>query len=169
MPCAEFALSATLLTHVLCFGVLCHAVLRYIAQITYLQVGASSVTGAWSSNPLKSDSIRVGALFRAEVQRILQALSAGQFTQRDLAAVPQLLANVVGQQSGLLPPPSINQTSHDGQETGAMDAEGGDDATDGKARILMDMLLRKPLGEVLLSYAAVPNSSWGPGPTEYGT
>ena len=33
----------------------------------------------------------------------------------------------------------------------------------------MDRLLRRPLGEVLLSYAAVTNSSWGPGETEYGT
>lgn len=142
-------------------------------QITYLQVGASSVAGAWSSSPLKSDAVRVGALFRSEVDRILQAAAAGQFTQRDLAAAPQLLADVAAQQAAgpLQPPPAAFQEGCGGEGDGQMmdvSTEGAGEG-DGNARVLMDWLLRQPLGEVLLSYAAVPNSSWAPGETEYGT
>jgi hypothetical protein len=135
------------------------------------------VAGAWSSGPLKSDAIRVGALFRSEVSRILQAAAAGQFTQRDLAAAPQLLANVAGQQAGAGPlaPPAPFQDGYAGEDgssqmmTDAASAGGAADEGGGNARVLMDWLLRQPLGEVLLSYAAVPNSSWGPGEAEYGT
>lgn len=149
-------------------------------QITYLQVGASSVAGAWSSSPLKSDAVRVGALFRSEVDRILQAAAAGQFTQRDLAAAPQLLADVAGQQAAgplqvdRIPPAAALQEGCGGGGEGdgsqMMDeSAGGGGEGDGNARVFMDWLLRQPLGEVLLSYAAVPNSSWAPGETEYGT
>jgi hypothetical protein len=146
--------------------------LLLLLKITYLQAGASSVTAAWSSSSLKSDAIRVGAQFRAEVQPLLQSIAAGQFTQQDLAAASQLLADVAGQQTGPLPPPSPRQQrggEDEGTEDVGMEVEGSGSCRDeGAARVLMDWLLRRPLGEVLLSYAAVPNSSWSPGETEYG-
>lgn len=149
----------------------CHHVL--LLQITYLQAGASSVKAAWGSSALKSDAIRVGAQFRAEVQPLLQSIAAGQFTQQDLAAASQLLADVAGQQTGPLPPPSLGEQGDgedEGAEDGGMEVEGsGGGRDEGAARVLMDWLLRRPLGEVLLSYAVVPNSSWSPGETEYGT
>lgn len=104
----------------------------------------------------------------------MQAAAAGQFSQCDLAAAPQLLADVAGQQAAgpLQPPPAAFQEGCGGGQDGnqMMDAStGGAGEGDGNARVLMDWLLRQPLGEVLLSYAAVPNSSWAPGETEYGT
>jgi hypothetical protein len=135
-------------------------------QITYLQVGALAVTGAWSPSPLKSDAVRVGAQFRAEVQSLIQAVNTGQFTQQDLAAASQLLANVASQRDDAA---ALQFGEEGNQEDGGMEAEGPSSSSSGNARVLMDLLLRRPMGEVLLSYAAVPNSSWGPGETEYGT
>lgn len=167
-------------------------------QITYLQVGASAVTGAWGSNSqLKSDAIRVGSLFRAEVQPLLQAVAAGQYTQQELATASQLLANVLTGQPDPQPPKQFDAEIEEGDDgggdaagEGAMEVERGSQAggwvfggggssissgsggraggTAGGARVLMDQLLRRPLGEVLLSYAAATGSSWAPGETEYG-
>lgn len=93
-----------------------------LAQITYLQVGASAVTGAWGSTPLKSDAIRVGALFRQEIQPLLQAAAAGQFTQQDIEVAPQLLADVTMQQGrGNWDAPLTAAAKHGDQ--GGMDVE----------------------------------------------
>lgn len=135
-------------------------------QITYLQVGALAVTGAWSPSPLKSDAVRVGAQFRSEVQSLIQAVTNSQFTQQDLAAASQLLANVASQRGDAA---SLQFGEEGDQEDGGMEAKRpSSSSSSGNARVLMDLLLRRPMGEVLLSYAAVPNSSWGPGETEYG-
>jgi hypothetical protein len=151
-----------LLTRVLFLAVL--AMSLCWLQITYLQVGALAVTGAWSPSPLKSDAVRVGAQFRSEVHSLIQAVTTGQFTQQDLAAASQLLANVASQRD------DAASLQFGDEEDGGMDAEGpSGSSSSGNARVLMDLLLRRPMGEVLLSYAAVPNSSWGPNETEYGT
>jgi len=127
------------------------AVLCCAVQITYVQLGAAAVTGTWSSPSLKSDGIRVGALFRAEVSPLTQAVTAGQFSPQDLAAASQLLADVITQRQGAV--------------VGDMEVEGGGD---GAARVLMDQLLRRPFGEVLMCYAAATGSCWAAGETEYG-
>lgn len=60
--------------------------------MSYLQLGGSSVVGAWGAEGLKTDALSVAAQFRAEVQPLLAAASTGEYTLEDLNVACNILA-----------------------------------------------------------------------------
>jgi hypothetical protein len=61
--------------------------------VTYLQLGASAVTGAWGPPSLTADALSVAAQLRTEVQPLLAAAAAGEYSLADLRAACGILAD----------------------------------------------------------------------------
>jgi hypothetical protein len=61
-------------------------------QVTYLQLGASAITGAWGPSSLTADALSVAAQLRTEVQPLLAAAAAGEYSLADLQSACAILA-----------------------------------------------------------------------------
>lgn len=70
-------------------------------QVTYLQLGASAVTGAWGPSTLKTNSLSVAVQFRQEVQPLLDAAAAGEYSLEDLKVACDILADPDNAQEAL--------------------------------------------------------------------
>lgn len=62
-------------------------------QVTYLQLGASAITGAWGPPALTADALSIAAQLRTEVQPLLAAAAAGEYSLADLRAACRILAD----------------------------------------------------------------------------
>lgn len=148
-------------------------------QVSYLQLGAVAVTGAWGPAGQKADSLSVSAQFRAEVAPLLDAAASGEFCLADLQVACALLANPDGGAAAAMEAAAAaaadaagaggGDASDDDEMNGAGGAAGGGGGGDGsRGSVLVDALAARPFGEVLLGYAAVTPGSWAAGETEYG-
>ncbi|WIA34108.1 hypothetical protein OEZ86_012479 [Tetradesmus obliquus] len=132
--------------------------LARMLQVTYLQLGASAITGAWGPPTLTADALSIAAQLRTEVQPLLAAAAAGEYSLADLRAACRILADPDA-------PRGIAAADEDDEE---MDTDGGADGGGVRGSVLVDALYGRPFGEVLLGYAAVTPWSWGAGETQYG-
>jgi hypothetical protein len=66
--------------------------LRVNLQVTYLQLGTTAITGAWGSPSLTADALSVAAQLRSEVQPLLAAAAAGEYSFGDLQSACRILA-----------------------------------------------------------------------------
>ncbi|WIA13954.1 hypothetical protein OEZ85_002523 [Tetradesmus obliquus] len=132
--------------------------LARMLQVAYLQLGASAITGAWGPPTLTADALSIAAQLRTEVQPLLAAAAAGEYSLADLRAACGILADPDA-------PRGIAAADEDDEE---MDTDGGADGGGVRGSVLVDALYGRPFGEVLLGYAAVTPWSWGAGETQYG-
>uniref|UniRef100_A0A383VTA8 Uncharacterized protein n=1 Tax=Tetradesmus obliquus TaxID=3088 RepID=A0A383VTA8_TETOB len=132
--------------------------LARMLQVTYLQLGASAITGAWGPPSLTADALSVAAQLRTEVQPLLAAAAVGEYSLADLRAACGILADPDA-------PRGIAAADEDDEE---MDTDVGADGSGVRGSVLVDALYGRPFGEVLLGYSAVTPWSWGAGETQYG-
>jgi hypothetical protein len=59
--------------------------------MTYLQLGAAAITGAWGH--LTEDALSVAAQLRTEVQPLLAAAAAGEYSFADLSVAVAFFAD----------------------------------------------------------------------------
>ncbi|KAF6258720.1 hypothetical protein COO60DRAFT_1701205 [Scenedesmus sp. NREL 46B-D3] len=126
---------------------------------TYLQLGATSLAGAWGPPTLTADALSVAAQLRAEVQPLLRAAAAGEYSWEDLTAACSTMAQPDA-------PRHVIAAAVGGDDE-EMEPDGAD-GSGARGGVLVDALYARPFGEVLLGYAAVTPWSWGAGETEYG-